>query len=267
MTDQPTPKSREWDSAAYHRVSGPQFSWGQKVLNRLSLRGDETVLDAGCGTGRLTKELLQQLPRGEVVAVDLSRNMLQSARQNLGAEPGGRIRFVAADLQDLPFAGCFDGIFSTASFHWVPDHARLFRNLFASLKPGGWLCAQCGGGPNLSRLLERVAVLIKTPKFRPYLGDYKTSWVFSDAETALRRLKSAGFVEVETGVEPAPTQFDTANQFCEFVSKVILHRHLERLPDAGLRDQLMEEVATLAAHDDPPFQLDYWRLNLDGRRP
>jgi len=274
MTDPATAKSREWDSTAYHRISGPQFSWGQKVLDRLSLSGEETVLDAGCGTGRLTAELLQQLPRGQVVGVDLSQNMLRSAHENLlsaepapGEENRGRVRFVAADLQDLPFAGCFDGIFSTASFHWVLDHDRLFRSLFVSLKPGGWLHAQCGGGPNLSRLLGRVAVLVRAPKFRTYLGDYKDPWVFADAETAAQALSSAGFVEVQTSVEPAPTHFDTAKEFSEFVAKVILQRHLERLPDVTLREEVLREVTSLAAEDDPPFTLDYWRLNLNGKRP
>jgi trans-aconitate 2-methyltransferase len=80
VRDQQQPCSREWNSAAYHRLSGPQVSWGKKVLSRLRLRGDEVVLDAGCGTGRLTAELLEALPRGRVVGLDQSQNMLGSAR-------------------------------------------------------------------------------------------------------------------------------------------------------------------------------------------
>ncbi|HYL15185.1 MAG TPA: class I SAM-dependent methyltransferase [Terriglobales bacterium] len=260
-------RSREWDSAAYNRISGPQFSWGKKVVDRVSARGDELVLDAGCGTGKLTAEVLAKLPRGRVVAVDLSENMLRAASEQLTAKFGERIVFVAADLQDLPFNQCFDGIFSTAAFHWVPDHDRLFRNLYQSLKPGGWLLAQCGGGPNLSRLLGRVSVLSQQPSFAPYLADHQPSWMYSDAETTAKRLRSAGFVEVETSLEAAPTPLDNAQRYCEFVSKVILHRHLERIPDAKLQRQFVEELSRQAAKDDPPFLLDYWRLNLSGRRP
>ena len=143
----------------------------------------------------------------------------------------------------------------------------LFQNLYGSLKPGGWLVAQCGGGPNLSRLLERMAVLLQRPRFAPYLADYKHSWVYSDAETAAQRLRSAGFVEVDTSLEQAPTRLEDDQRYREFVSKVIVHRHLERIPDSKLQREFMAELSRQAAKDDPPFELDYWRLNLNGRRP
>src|ERR1700756_4599455 len=128
-SEQKQSSSREWNSAVYHRLSGPQVSWGKKVLARLRLRGDEVVLDAGCGTGRLTVELLDALPRGRVVAVDLSQNMLSSAREHLSSDFGARVSLVACDLLHLPFERAFDGIVSTAAFHWVLDHDRLFANL------------------------------------------------------------------------------------------------------------------------------------------
>jgi trans-aconitate 2-methyltransferase len=259
--------SREWDSTAYHRISAPQFSWGRKILDRLSLSGDETVLDAGCGTGKLTRELLELLPDGHVVALDVSRNMLSAAQANLASEFGDRVEFVAADLMDLPFSELFDGIFSTAAFHWVPDHDRLFQSLYRALKSGGWLIAQCGGARNLDRFLGRVAVLTQVPEFSRYLSNFQNPWVFSDAQTARRMLEAVGFIEVETSVEEARTRFDTAEQFSEFASKVILHRHLELLPDEELRRRMLDQLAEEAAHDDPPFELDYWRLNLKAKKP
>src|SRR5580704_19370963 len=95
--------TREWNSAVYHRLSGPQVSWGKKVLSRLQLRGDEVVLDAGCGTGRLTAELLEALPNGRVVGIDLSQNMLHSAREHLSGPFGTQLSLVACDLLRLPF--------------------------------------------------------------------------------------------------------------------------------------------------------------------
>lgn len=259
--------SREWDSAAYHRISAPQASWGAKVLARLKLRGDEFVLDAGCGTGKLTGELLERLPRGRVVAVDLSENMLRTARENLAASLAEHISFAAVDVQYLPFLRAFDGIFSTATFHWVRDHNRLFRSLFLALRPGGWLCAQCGGGPNLGRLLGRVATLKLDLQFSPYLADYEDPWRYSDAETAAFQLRQAGFVEVHTWLEPAPTLLETPDRYSEFIATVILHRHLERLPDSQLRQAFVDDLTRQAAHDHPPYSLDYWRLNLDARVP
>ena len=160
--------SREWNSEVYQRLSSPQFGWGKKVLDRVRLRGDETVLDAGCGTGRLTGELLERLPRGRVVGLDLSSNMLQAARRELESRFAGHLWFVAADLQQLPLREAADGIFSTAAFHWVKDHERLFRSLHGALKPGAWLEAQCGGGPNLAALRERADALISAPPLAPF---------------------------------------------------------------------------------------------------
>jgi trans-aconitate 2-methyltransferase len=257
----------EWDAASYHRLSAPQFSWGKQVIDRLRLEGGETVIDAGCGTGRLTALLLERLPRGRVVAVDLSQNMLEEARSHLSPRFCGLIDFVRADLAALPFDGTFDGVFSTAAFHWVPDHLRLFRSLYESLKPGGWLVAQCGGGPNIARLMRRASVLMASEPYAAYFSGWKDTKVFADDATTAERLRAAGFVEVETRLEPAPTVLPGADEFREFLTTVNMHSHLVRLPEGRLRRWFVEELTEQAAADDPPYSLDYCRLNIRARRP
>jgi trans-aconitate 2-methyltransferase len=257
---------REWNSTAYHRLSAPQVSWGRKVLSRLHLRGDEIVLDAGCGTGRLTAELLEALPKGYVVGIDVSQNMLHSAREHLSSQFGARVSLVACDFLHLPFKQIFDGIVSTAAFHWVLDHDKLFANLHNALLPGGWLEAQCGGGPNIARLRARADALAATPKFAAYFAGFREPWLFQDAEAAASTLERAGFVEVQTSLESAPTLLEDANQYGEFVRNIIFRRHLDNLPVEELRAEFMEKLTQQAAADDPPFSLDYWRLNLRGRR-
>jgi len=189
--------SKEWNATLYHQISAPQVSWGKKVLARVKLRGDERVLDAGCGTGRLTHDLLEALPRGHVVALDVSENMLDAARVYLEPDFGSRVEFVRCDLLELPFECEFDLIFSTASFHWVLDHDRLFRNLYRALRREGSLIAQCGGGNNLARLLARVARLIESPAYVKHFVGYRFPWEFSDAETAANRMREAGFETIE----------------------------------------------------------------------
>jgi trans-aconitate 2-methyltransferase len=256
--------SCEWNSAVYHRLSGPQVSWGKKVLSRLRLRGDEVVLDAGCGTGRLTAELLDALPRGRVVGVDLSQNMLSTAREHL-ARYGSCVGLIACDLLHLPFESRFDGIVSTAAFHWVLDHDRLFANLRRALVPGGWLEAQCGGGPNVLTLRTRANALAASAKFALFFAGFHEPWHFQDAEGAADSLRRSGFVEVETSMEAAPTVLEGADQYDEFVRNIILRRHLESIPSKELRAEFMAELTKQSAGDDPPFLLDYWRLNLRGR--
>lgn len=257
--------SREWNSAVYHRLSGPQVGWGKKVLSRLHLRGDEVVLDAGCGTGRLTADLLEALPRGRVVGVDLSRNMLDSARQHLSPQFGARVSLVVCDLLHLPFEHVFDGIVSTAAFHWVLDHDALFTNLRRVLLPRGWLEAQCGGGPNLVSLRNRANTLAAAPRFARFFSGFREPWLYQDAEGAAKSLWRAGFVEVETSIEAAPTVLDNAEQYSEFVRNIILRRHLENIPSEDLRVEFMAALTEQASRDDPTFSLDYWRLNLRGR--
>ena len=257
----------EWDAGVYHRVSAPQIAWGQQVLRRLPLTGNETVVDAGCGTGRLTAELLELLPRGHVIAVDQSANMLSEAAAYLSPRFDGRVSFVRASIQDLSLPGPVDAVFSTATFHWVLDHPRLFRTLFATLKPEGRLVAQCGGGPNIARLRQRAEALLESAGYRRRAVGWVNPWEFATPEETARRLGAAGFVDVETDLEEAATTFPDAGAFREFTQSVVLRAHLDAIRDERARDRFMAEITALAAADDPPFTLDYWRLNLAARRP
>lgn len=261
---------REWNAAAYHRISGPQFGWGMRVLERLELRGDETVLDAGCGSGRLTAELLQRLPQGQVIALDQSENMLAEARSRLQPEFGERVRFIRADLASLKLDREVDGVFSTATFHWVLDHSRLFTCLLRALRPGGWLVAQCGGQGNLDRLHGRAATLMAYEPFAPAFQGWSEPWFFADPVSTRDRLHAAGFVDIEVGLEPAPTPLASAEEFRMFIQTVVLRHHLARLTDTGadlLATQFLHTLTAEASTDTPPFTLDYQRLNLRARRP
>ena len=257
--------SSDWDASTYDRLSAPQQEWGATVLDRLALAGGETVLDAGCGTGRLTEALLERLPRGRAVAIDRSPSMLQVAAANLRPRFARRVAFVRADAAALPFRETADVIFSTATFHWIPDHERLFASLHAALKPGGRLIAQCGGGPNLARLLARASSLAAADRFAPHLIGWVDPWFFADAEATARRLEAAGFVEVETWMNPSPVRFDSAAEYRDFLACVCVRAYCVRLPGPD-RDAFLDALVDLAAGDDPPFTLDYWRLNLAGLR-
>lgn len=259
--------SREWDAEAYHRLSEPQFEWGLKVVGRLKLRGDETVLDAGCGSGRLTAELLARLPQGQVLCADLSGNMLRSAREHLEPCYRGRVRFLCADLTALPLQAVADGAFSTAVFHWIPDHPKLFKSLFAALRPGGWLEAQCGGGRNLERLRSRAQQLMRSAEFATHFQGFEDGREYASPELTVERLRAAGFEAAEAWIEPAPATFPTRERFREFIGKVNLHKYVARLEDGALSERFLDAMAEQAAGDDPPFTLDYLRMNLRARKP
>ena len=256
----------EWNAASYHKVSGPQTSWGQKVLNRLRVDGDERAIDAGCGSGRLTGDLMERLPSGRLIAIDRSWNMLMTARANLRPTVGARVSFAQVSLPDMPFAGWADLVFSTATFHWVKDHPALFAGIFTSLRSGGRLHAQCGGGPNLHRAHELAERVMHSDRFARYFADWPGPWEFADAEVTADRLKKAGFADIDTNLEEAPTTLATEADYREFVTTVIYHPHLERLPDAAMKQGFIDRVTELAAEEPVPYTLDYWRLNMTARK-
>jgi SAM-dependent methyltransferase len=257
-------------------VSNPQLEWGRRVLRRLAPQPGERILDIGCGTGRLTAELVAILGEGTVVAVDRSEAMLREAAAQ-AVEPSGphrlhdnrpsvRTCFVRADGSALPFVDAFDAVFSTATFHWILDHDQLFASIYRALAPGGRLVAQCGGGANLGRLLDRADVLVKAPALVGHFDGWRGPWEFADVPTTIERLDRAGFTAIDVYLEAAPATFDDRASFREFVSCVCLKDHLIRVPEAD-RAPFLDTLTDHAAGDSPPFTLDYWRLNMAATKP
>ena len=255
--------AREWDAAGYEELSSPQTRWGAAVLERLDLRGDEAALDAGCGTGKVTALLLEKLPEGSVLAVDASEGMVEAARRRFAGEP--RVRVERQDLLSLEVAEPVDLVFSTAAFHWIKDHERLFGRLAKALKPGGRLVAQCGGEGNISRATRATRVVMERDRFRPYFEGWEDDKNYADARTTRVRLEAAGFDEVETWLHEEPTGFGSVDELARFLATVVLGGHLQRLPE-GERDPFAAAVAEEITGLDGSPLLDYVRLNIDARR-
>jgi trans-aconitate 2-methyltransferase len=255
----------EWDASRYHRISGPQFDWGQRVIARLQPGPGEWILDLGCGTGRLTQEIGASTPGVRVVGLDRSGAMLAVARETAALGARVRPRYVQGDGTALPFRGVFDAVFSAATLHWIRDHAAVFASVCGALRPGGRFVAQCGGAGNLARLLERVRLLMRAPGYAPWFLDWEDTWYFAGPDETAERLQTAGFVAVDTSLEPAPVDLPADTAYAEFISCVCIREHLARLP-LQLREPFASELTVIAARDSPPFRLDYWRLNIAARR-
>jgi trans-aconitate 2-methyltransferase len=239
---------RSWDAATYERVAGPQRAWAGEVLDRLGLRGDETVLDAGCGGGSVTELLLERLPHGRVVAVDADADMVATARDRLGA----RADVLQGDLTALHLDAPVDAAFSNAVFHWVLDHDALFAALRAALRPGGVLSAQCGGAGNIARV-KAVADRLAGDQAPPRV------WNYAGPEETEERLRRTGFADVRAWLEPRPV---TPPEPATYLETVVLGPYVQRLPEPERRPFA---EAVLAELGDPPT-LDYVRLNIVARR-
>ena len=252
----------EWDAAEYEAVSAPQTGWGadflEVFLRRRGLRGDEAAVDVGCGTGRVTELLLRHLPRGTVLAVDASEAMVEAARRRFAGDP--RVRVERRDILELEVEEPVDVIFSTATFHWILDHERLFGHLARLLKPGGNLVAQCGGKGNIARTLAAVEKVMGEDRFEGAFAGWEEGWIFADPETTKSRLEAAGFEEVETWLHEEFAEFGSVEELARFLKTVVLKQHLTYLPEAE-KDPFAQAVASRLAQSGS-LVVDYVRLNV-----
>ena len=252
------PAGRDWDAASYDRVSTPQLEMARPVLDRLPLSGDETVLDAGCGSGRVTAVLLERLPRGAVVATDAAPSMIEQARERFAAEP--RVRVLdPVSLTELKVQQPVDAAFSNAVFHWIKDHDALFARLHDALRPGGRLVAQCGGKGNIDRFRRLADEVAAEPPYAEHMAAFVGPWNYAAPEATEERLRRAGFEDVRCWLQPWPVKPD---QPLEFASTVCLGNHLEALPES-LREPFAAEVVRRCGE---PLELEYIRLNITATR-
>ena len=250
--------TRDWDARTYDKVSTPHQAWAGALLDRLALTGSETVLDAGCGSGAVTAQLLERLPEGKVYAVDVAPSMVAHTQAALGDRG---VEVFQQELTELSLPEPVDAIFSSATFHWIPDHPRLFAALHSALKPGGRLVAQCGGLGNIDAfrvLADRIA--FEEAPFAPYFAGWQRPWTYAGAEETATRLSAVGFSDVETWLQDMPTPIDDPRTYAR---TIVLVRHVERLPP-DLQDRFVDRVLELSP---VPFVLDYVRLNMVAIRP
>ena len=245
-----------WDASTYHTISCPQAAMAQPVLDRLELRGDETVLDAGCGSGRVTAALLERLPRGGVVAVDADAGMVEHARAAL---PADRAEVHNQDLTALFLDAPVDAVFSNAVFHWVPDHDALFTALARALRPGGRLSAQCGGQGNVAGVQAAAdAIVAAEPVLRDRFAGWRRPWHFAVPQDTEQRLHAAGFADVACWLEPWPVSPDDVETY---LRTICLGPYLELVPKAQ-HAAFARDVAGRVGGE-----LDYVRLNITARMP
>jgi trans-aconitate 2-methyltransferase len=210
-----------WDARTYDQTSEPQQQWASDVLARVEgIAPGSTVLDVGCGTGRVTEALLALVPRGRVLALDASADMVELARRRLG----DRAHVWCQDVLDLDLAEPVDAIVSTAALHWVRDHDRMWARLARALRPGGVLEVQCGGQGNIARV--RAVIDHVARDAAPELVGW-SPWFFAGPEETERRLQQAGFTTIRCWLQERPTDPDDVDAF---VRTSILPAHLARLP-------------------------------------
>lgn len=244
----------EWDAQTYDSLPLPHERWGRGVIDRLGLRGDETVIDLGCGTGRDCERLLQALPRGRIIAIDGSQQMLQALRSRLGPRLD-RVEVLHADLR-APFASGTgaDAAMSVATLQWLPDQVAVFGHVAAALCPGGRFVAEAGGHGNclvFRRALAQVSG-----------DDGAAVWTFPNVDRTVTGLRTAGFEVEDVALVPDPIRLDVEEELLAYLATVMLGAQLRELPEPDR----WPFVQAVAAHLDEPV-IDYVRLQFTARTP
>lgn len=252
----------EWDAAEYEVLAAPMTGWGADFLKylveRRAIRGDEDVIDAGCGTGRVTELLLRCIPDGTVLAVDASEAMVEATAGRFAGDP--RVRVERRDLLRLEVERAVDMVFSTATLHWIKDHEHLFERFARTLKPGGRLVAQCGGEGNITRLRAAMGQVMREDRFEEFFVRWEDPWNFADPATTRARLKAAGFEEIETWLHEEVAEFDSIEELTGYLKTAVLGQHLTFLPEAEHEPFAAAVAMQLAVRG--PLVIDYVRLNI-----
>lgn len=249
-----TKDPHDWNAGDYDATNAGIIALGKAVLYRLPLTGDETVLDAGCGTGVLTEHLAARVPRGHVIALDAAPAMVEFARERFVGRKD--VEVIQADLRDFDIGRHqVDAIFSTATFHWIKNHDRLWQNLRAVLKDGGRMVAQCGGAGNIAAEHDAYMAVGRTAPYAEFVGDWDPVY-FAPPDLTTKRLLNAGFSSATCSLEETPiTPADKGKHLRE----IILGSHMEKLPEE-LREPFARDVESRLP--DTPT-VGYVRLNID----
>jgi len=225
-----THENGKWDAENYHKVSTVQETWAKELLSKRKWKGDEVLIDAGCGSGRVTRLIADILKNGKIYAIDLDQNMIEKAKINLNDYEN--VIFVNADLSSVELPEQVDVIFSNAVIHWIKDHYKLFSNFWKLLKQSGEILIQCGGKGNLGAVHDILDLTRESSKFKGYFHNWEDPWNFASAEETFSIMERTGFKKIETGLTKKIAKFSSFEEYRLFMKTVVMKPYLSYLPSA-----------------------------------
>lgn len=262
-----TTSNTHWNAEVYDRIGTPMRGWAQAVIDDLGLRGDETVLDAGCGSGSVTFDLLERLPNGRIIAVDSSPEMIGQLSKTIAQRGETRITPILGSLTDFALHEPVDIVFSNATLHWIQDDDALFTCLLRATKPGGRFRAQCGGGHIFAKFMPAVNAVRLSEPFVQHLRDYHDGKNYRTPESATAIMERNGWTDARASAFDAPVAFDAEDDAALYLRTIILRDHVANLPEDLQEPYVRAVIREYIARHGPPFTADYVRLNLWATRP
>jgi trans-aconitate 2-methyltransferase len=254
-----------WDARTYDKVSSNvQLEWGRQLLEKRRWIGNEIVMDAGAGSGNLTKILADKVPQGQVYAIDADSSMVQQARSNLSRWRNVQVIHSSMDNVNLPAK--VDIIFSNSALHWILDQEGIFSHFWQLLKPNGELLIECGGHGNVERTLSLIFKITHSDRFREHFVDWKQSWYFPKPDETERLLQKARFRDIQVNLSKRTTIFSDRESFANFVKTVIMQPFLGYLPYAKKKDQFVDALLNEFERSGEGWSLDFMRLDIFAKK-
>lgn len=250
-----------WDPRLYSSNSSAQKDWGLTLLAKIELKGNERLLDIGCGDGKLSAEIAKNLPEGSVLGIDLSEAMITFARNHYPPEKFPNLAFMQIGASELTFESEFDIVFSNAAFHWMKDLEHILENLWKSLKPGGVLLAQCGSRGNAVEIFKIVDLMIENEKWNPYFKGFLFPFGFYGPEEYGKWLKNAGFSVRRLELIPKDLALEGKKGLSDWLIASILHPYTQKIPQ-DLKEHFMNELVNSYIEANPPDEKGYVHVRM-----
>lgn len=259
-----------WDAKDYGVNSQNQFQWATELLSKLKLNGNESVLDIGCGEGKVTAAIASSLPKGRVVGVDSSEQMINLAKKAYPTEQWPNLQFIVMDGQKLSYQEEFNIAFSNAALHWMLDQKSVLSGVKRSLRSGGRILFQMAGKGNAKAILDIFDELFVLPEWKPYFIGFTFPYAFLSSEEYCSLLIESGLKPVRVEQIPKDMKHNGAAGLAGWIRTTWLP-YTQRLPE-GLRSKFIDEIAQRYLKRNPPdaegfVHLDMVRLEVEAIKP
>lgn len=259
-----------WNAEDYARNSQNQFRWAQELIPKLRLKGNEALLDIGCGDGKITAELARCLPGGKAVGVDGSKEMIRLAKEKFSTNAYPKLTFQVMDARNLTFNEEFDVAFSNAALHWIIDQKAVLEGVKRALKPGGRLLFQMAGKGNAKDVLNIIEDLVDSEPWKSFFHGMLFPFGFYDAQEYRMLLQEAGLVAERVELFPRDMKHDGAEGLAGWVRTCWLP-FTDRLPDE-LKARFVQEIVDRYVKGHPADEagvvhVGMMRIEVEAHKP
>lgn len=257
--------THEFDGRKYEQASAHQREWGAKLIAELGLRGDEAVLDLGCGDGGLTERIADLVPDGEVLGIDASRGMIETA----GPRSRANLSFLLMDIDEIDFDDRFDLVFSNAAPHWIKDHRRLLRNVRRALRAGGSARFNFGAEGNCATFFRVIREAMARPEFSAHFAAFEWPWTMPAVDAYLEIARSSGLREVRVWGENADRYFPDEGALIRWIDQPSLVPFLPRVADRdreAFRSYVIRRMVDETRQTDGTCFETFRRINLSAAK-